>query len=162
MKKATALSPAASRTLSFEVGLPNQFSLCHSLTHNQTGGENIFPVEIEARLTDHDAITEAAVVAIKDERYGEVVGAFLREKPSCQRRPTFEEVNLWVRSGLGSHKAPRYIFWIGDAGVGDDFPKTGSGKYQKHILRAIGENLIKAQAQQAKKPERNVEVRARL
>lgn len=44
---------------------------------------------------------------------------------------------------LGRHKAPNWVFWIGDPAVGDDFPKTGSGKHQKHILRAIGERLRK-------------------
>ncbi len=110
-------------------------------SHYSIGGENIFPVEIETRLLEHPSITEACVVAIKDERYGEVVGAFLTLKQG-DRRPSLEDVSQWVKQTLGSHKAPRHVFWIGDEGVGKDYPKTGSGKYQKHILRAIGDRLV--------------------
>lgn len=110
------------------------------------GGENIFPLEIEERLLQHPSIAEASVVAIKDDRYGEVVGAFLKRSPGSNSRPNSEEVSLWVRERLGSHKSPRYCFWIGDAGVGDDFPKTGSGKYQKHLLRELGDKLVASAA----------------
>ncbi|KIW83094.1 hypothetical protein Z517_02337 [Fonsecaea pedrosoi CBS 271.37] len=120
------------------------------------GGENIFPSEIESCLAEHPSIAEASCVAIKDARYGEVVGAFLRAhpRPGCLDldlkegnrtrllRPGWKEVNNWVRKSLGSHKAPKYVFWIGDEGVGDEFPKTGSGKIMKHILRDIGERLV--------------------
>ncbi len=49
-----------------------------------------------------------------------------------------------MRKSLGGHKAPRYVFWIGDDGVGSEFPKTGSGKIMKHVLRESGERLVKA------------------
>jgi mevalonyl-CoA ligase len=80
-------------------------------------------------------------VAIKDARYGEVVGAFLKCAPGMSR-PSSRDIVQWVREVLGSHKSPKYCFWVGDAGVGEDFPKTGSGKYQKHLLRAIGNKLV--------------------
>lgn len=113
-----------------------------------TGGENIYPAEIEERLIEHDAIAEASVVAIKDEKYGEVVGAFLRQNAD-RKRPDLDELRAWVRQAMGSHKAPQYLFWIGDPGVGEDYPKTGSGKHQKHILRAISEKLL-SESQQPK------------
>ncbi|KAJ5892131.1 acetyl-CoA synthetase-like protein [Penicillium subrubescens] len=105
------------------------------------GGENIFPREIEERIMLHPAISEASVVGIKDERYGEVVGCFLKGVERASRVSDLE-VKQWVGQQMGRHKTPQYIFWIGDAGVGDDFPKTGSGKHQKHILRDIGNKLI--------------------
>lgn len=89
----------------------------------------------------HPAISEASVVGIKDERYGEVVGCFLKGVERSSRIPDVE-VKQWVGQQMGRHKTPQYIFWIGSAGVGDDFPKTGSGKHQKHILRDIGNKLI--------------------
>lgn len=52
-----------------------------------------------------------------------------------------KEVAAWTKEVLGSHKTPKYCFWIGDPGV-EDYPKTGSGKYQKHLLRAIGDKLV--------------------
>ncbi|KAF7595589.1 hypothetical protein BBP40_005625 [Aspergillus hancockii] len=105
------------------------------------GGENIFPREVEERLMAHPAINEASVVAIKDEKYGEVVGGFLKAANGVTK-PTDTELVEFVCGTLGRHKAPRYIFWIGDPGVGSDFPKTGSGKHQKHILRDIGNRLV--------------------
>ncbi|KAF3002724.1 hypothetical protein E8E14_002638 [Neopestalotiopsis sp. 37M] len=106
------------------------------------GGENIFPGEIEERLLEHPAIIESSVVGISDEKYGEVVACFLRAT-SAGSRLADQEIQEWVRMKLGRHKAPNWVFWIGDPAVGDDFPKTGSGKHQKHILRAIGERLRK-------------------
>lgn len=85
-------------------------------------------------------------MGIPDEKYGEVVACFLKAANS-NIRPADDEIQQWVRMRLGRHKAPRWVFWIGDPGVGDDFPKTGSGKHQKHILTAIGERLRKENAQ---------------
>ena len=48
----------------------------------------------------------------------------------------------WVGEKLGRHKTPVHIFWVGDADVGQDFPKTGSGKHQKHIMRDIANQLV--------------------
>lgn len=84
----------------------------------------------------HIDIAEASVVGLPDEKYGEVVAAFLRG--ASRNRPTLPQIASWVQESLGKHKAPKYAFWIGDEGIGDDFPKTGSGKMQKHLLRGIG------------------------
>lgn len=110
------------------------------------GGENIFPAEVEERLLQHAAICEASVIGLKDEKYGEVVGCFLRAT-RAESRPGDEMIQEWVAATLGRHKVPKRVFWIGDRGVGEDFPKTGSGKHQKHILRALGEKLQKLRAQ---------------
>ena len=78
-----------------------------------------------------------------------MVGAFLRQSADG-KRPELDDVRAWVRQAMGSHKAPSYLFWIGDPGVGEDYPKTGSGKHQKHILRAISEKLLDSQQPKAK------------
>ncbi|OGE51422.1 hypothetical protein PENARI_c013G02871 [Penicillium arizonense] len=113
------------------------------------GGENIFPREIEERLMLHLSISEASVVGIKDEKYGEVVGAFLKVVEGVPRISD-EEVKQWVSEKLGRHKAPQYTFWIGKQGVREDFPKTGSGKHQKHIMRDIGNRLVGSRIVKAK------------
>ncbi|KID95636.1 long-chain fatty-acid-CoA ligase, partial [Metarhizium majus ARSEF 297] len=107
------------------------------------GGENIMPTEIEERLLAHACVVEASVIGLPDERYGEAVACFLRQKEACAR-PDDAGIARWVQQTLGRHKAPRYVYWIGDPGVGHDFPKTGSGKHQKHILRDIGARLLRA------------------
>ncbi|CEJ56598.1 hypothetical protein PMG11_02800 [Penicillium brasilianum] len=113
------------------------------------GGENIFPREIEERIMVHAAISEASVVGIRDERYGEVVGCFLKGVEGSPRISDLE-VKQWVGQQMGRHKTPQHIFWIGATGVGDDFPKTGSGKHQKHILRDIGNRLVGQKTVKAK------------
>ena len=106
-------------------------------------------MEIEERLLAHTSISEASVVGLPDEKYGEVVACFLRHNATTSR-PSSLEVSDWVRAALGRHKAPKYVLWIGDSGVGDDFPKTGSGKHQKQILRDIGQRLIKPELLKAR------------
>lgn len=114
------------------------------------------PTEIEERLLAHESIAEASVVGLPDEKYGEVVACFLRQNEACIR-PDNAGIAIWVQKTLGRHKAPKYVYWIGDAGVGQDFPKTGSGKHQKHILRDIGTRLLQSAALEQAEP-----LRARL
>ncbi|KAJ8118964.1 hypothetical protein OPT61_g153 [Boeremia exigua] len=121
------------------------------------GGENIFPGEIEEHLLRLPSICEASVVGLSDEKYGEVVSCFLRVS-SGEQRPGDEQVKSWVGAKLGRHKIPAWIFWVGDevGCVAIDYPKTGSGKHQKHLLRNLGEktlrdkNLHKSQIERAR------------
>lgn len=106
------------------------------------GGENIYPLEIEERLTAHPATLRAAVVGIPDSHYGEVVGAFLavEEGHTC---PTAEEIRDWTRQTLGRHKAPKHVFIFGsDSRLPSAMPQTGSGKVQKQVLRDLGKTLL--------------------
>lgn len=91
----------------------------------------------------HPSIVESSVVGIKDERYGEVVGCFLKRSGQSVK-PSNLELRQFVGEKLGQHKAPKHVFWLGDKGVGEDFPKTGSGKHQKHMMRDIGNRLVGA------------------
>ncbi|KEF57319.1 uncharacterized protein A1O9_05236 [Exophiala aquamarina CBS 119918] len=113
------------------------------------GGENISPVQVEERLLEHTSIAEASVVGLADAKYGEVVSCFLRLREGVTR-PTSDEIVQWVRARLGSHKTPKHIFWIGHPEVGNEYPKTGSGKHQKHILRAIGNRIVRQQELKAR------------
>lgn len=106
------------------------------------GGENIYPLEIEERLTAHPNINRAAVIGVLNDHYGEVVGAFLimEEGQAC---PSDEEIRSWTRETLGRHKAPQHIWVFGrDSGLPDSFPQTGSGKVQKQILRELAKTLM--------------------
>ncbi|KAF2207627.1 hypothetical protein CERZMDRAFT_50854 [Cercospora zeae-maydis SCOH1-5] len=105
------------------------------------GGENIIPVEVEERLLAHKSIVEAAVVGVPHAKYGESVACFLRQAENAPR-PTVAELSEWVRGTLGRHKAPEHVWWVGDAAVCENFPQTASGKYQKHILRKLGTEIL--------------------
>ncbi|CAK7200229.1 hypothetical protein SEUCBS139899_002920 [Sporothrix eucalyptigena] len=108
------------------------------------GGENISPSEIEGRLLEHPLIGESCVVGLDDKKYGEAVAAFLKASDQAKgSRPSDAELRQWVSQTLGRHKAPKHVFWVGDQGVGKDLIKTASGKYQKHLMRALGNGLLK-------------------
>ena len=94
-----------------------------------SGGENVYPAEVEAVLTDHAAVLEAAVLGVPDERWGEVGHAVIRLRPgaACDA----EEVKLFARTRLAAYKVPKYVTMV------DDYPRTAAGKVQKHVLRRM-------------------------
>ena len=104
------------------------------------GGENILPLEIENRLMEHPEISQASVVGIDDERYGEVVGAFI-----IGNRIEYEAVRDWVREKLARYKAPKYVWWMGE-NLPLEFPQTASGKIRKVDLKLWGNRLSKGES----------------
>lgn len=105
------------------------------------GGENIYPLEIEERLMAHPSIQRAVVVGIKHVRYGEVPGAFLEVSPGATP-PSHNELRSWTRETLGWHKTPEHVFWLGEGGVPQEVPLTGSGKVQKYLMKDMAEQLL--------------------
>ncbi|MET0728776.1 MAG: long-chain-fatty-acid--CoA ligase [Acidimicrobiales bacterium] len=94
-----------------------------------SGGENIASVEVEHALAAHPSVREAAVVAVPDERWGEVPRAFV----SLIEGAAVDEAELtaWVGARLAGFKVPRSIVIL------DELPKGGTGKIQKSALRNI-------------------------
>jgi fatty-acyl-CoA synthase len=92
-----------------------------------SGGENVYPAEVEAVLTNHPAVLEAAVLGVPDERWGEVGHAVIRLRPgsSCDA----EGLRGFARKRLAAYKVPRHVSIV------DDYPRTAAGKVQKHVLR---------------------------
>jgi fatty-acyl-CoA synthase len=91
-----------------------------------SGGENISTVEVENVLYSHPAVLEVAVVAMPDEKWGEVPKAFVTPKPGTQ--PTAEELIAYCKEHLARFKAPKAVEFV-------ELPKTSTGKIQKFILR---------------------------
>ena len=99
------------------------------------GGENIHPLEIENCLFASPKIREVSVVGLPDEKYGEVVGAFVVKQKGDDI--TSKEVRDWVRERYSHHLVPKYVFFV------DEYPKTASGKIQKFKLREAGIGYLK-------------------
>lgn len=91
------------------------------------GAEKISPREIEDLLASHPTVSAAAVVGIPDEKWGEVVAAFVRPAPASS--PTQQELFDYCRTRLAPHKTPKHWVFV------DEFPLTPSGKVQKFVLR---------------------------
>jgi len=90
-----------------------------------TGGENIFPVEIETFLMTHEAVLDAGVIGVPDPRLGEIVAAVIAVKPGL----ILEEASIRrFCQGLARYKQPRRIFF-------DAVPRNPTGKIEKPKLR---------------------------
>jgi fatty-acyl-CoA synthase len=91
-----------------------------------SGGENIASVEVEQAISEHPAVLEVAVIAVPDERWGEVPAAYvtLREGATANEAEIIEH----VRGRLARFKAPKSV-------VFGELPKTSTGKIQKYVLR---------------------------
>ncbi|MGW5154116.1 acyl-CoA synthetase [Nonomuraea wenchangensis] len=94
-----------------------------------SGGENVYPAEVEAVIFEHPAIAEVAVLGVPDARWGEVGRAFVVLRPGAS--VTTDELREFLRLRLAKYKIPVYF------DIADDLPKTGSGKIQKPRLRRL-------------------------
>ncbi|MFI7705081.1 long-chain fatty acid--CoA ligase [Nonomuraea sp. NPDC049480] len=94
-----------------------------------SGGENVYPAEVEAALFEHPAVAEAAVIGVPDATWGETGRAFVIARPG--HAVTEEELQDYLRARLAKYKIPRYVTFV------DNLPKTGSGKIQKLKLRDL-------------------------
>lgn len=92
-----------------------------------SGGENVYPAEVENELAKHPDILEAAVIGIADERWGEVGQAWLLPRPG-HTIPEDSVLTQWCRQRLAAYKVPRSFRTV------SEFPRTGAGKIQKHLL----------------------------
>jgi acyl-CoA synthetase (AMP-forming)/AMP-acid ligase II len=94
-----------------------------------SGGENIYPSEVEALLSAHPKVKDAAVVGVADAKWGERVHAVII--PRDGQTPTQEEIIDWCKNRVAGHKRPRSISFIRE----DEMPRTATGKILHRILR---------------------------
>jgi long-chain acyl-CoA synthetase len=92
-----------------------------------SGGENVYPIEVEDVIAQHADVADVAVVGIPDERWGELVKAFVILRPG--RAVTADELVAFARTRLAGYKLPRAVEFV------DDLPRTPSGKVLKRELR---------------------------
>ncbi|MCU1486533.1 MAG: AMP-dependent synthetase [Actinomycetia bacterium] len=92
-----------------------------------SGGENIFPSEIERALGNHPDIAEVAVVGVPDATWGELVKAVVVRAKGAEL--TEEQVTQYVGDHLASYKKPRIVQFV------DELPMTPTGKVNRKVLR---------------------------
>jgi fatty-acyl-CoA synthase len=85
-----------------------------------SGGEKIFPEEVEVALKDHPDVYDAIVVGLPDERFGQRVAAVV--EPAPETKPTLEELTEFLRDRLAGYKLPRQLELV------DEVKRTAVGK----------------------------------
>lgn len=93
----------------------------------KSGGENIYPAEIERILVQHPAIAEACVVGVPDEKWGEVGRAFLVLKPGT--KADTETLQAFCRQHMAKFKVPKYMDFV------EELPKNDAGKINRKALK---------------------------
>jgi fatty-acyl-CoA synthase len=91
-----------------------------------SGGENVYPAEIESALYEHPAVDDAAVVGVPDDEWGEVGAAFVVPDGDLSSNA----VTAHCRESLANYKVPKHVYIINELSLGD------SGKVDKAALRA--------------------------
>jgi len=92
-----------------------------------SGGENVFPREVEDLLADHGAVVEVAVIGVEDEEFGQRLKAFV--VVASEAEVSEEELQAHVKANLASYKSPREIEFM------DELPRNATGKILKRELR---------------------------
>ncbi|MBO0864660.1 MAG: AMP-binding protein, partial [Mycobacterium sp.] len=85
-----------------------------------SGGEKIYPEEVEAALKGHPDVFDALVVGVPDERYGQCVAAVVQPRPGM--RPRLTELDRFVRSKIAGYKVPRALWYV------DEVKRSPAGK----------------------------------
>jgi long-chain acyl-CoA synthetase len=92
-----------------------------------SGGENVYPVEVEEALAQHAGVADVAVIGVPDPRWGEAVKALVVPRPGA--RPAAEDLIAFARERLAGYKLPRSVDFVAE------LPRTPSGKVLKRELR---------------------------
>jgi len=98
------------------------------------GGENIYPREIEEFIHTIDGVRDVQVVGIPDEKYGEIIGAFIIKEEASQLAA--EDIKDYAVNKIARYKVPKHIFFV------NEFPLTASGKIQKFKLRDLAIKIL--------------------
>jgi fatty-acyl-CoA synthase len=91
-----------------------------------SGGENVFPREVEDLLSDHAGVHEAAAIGVDDEQFGQRLRAFVVKADGAEVDE--DELKEYVRTNLARYKVPREIVFV------DELPRNATGKVLKREL----------------------------
>jgi acyl-CoA synthetase (AMP-forming)/AMP-acid ligase II len=93
-----------------------------------SGGENVFPQEVEDCLSRHEAVVEVAAIGVDDARFGKRLRAFV---VVGEPRPSEDDLKSWVKENLARYKVPREIVFL------DELPRNATGKILKRELAEL-------------------------
>jgi acyl-CoA synthetase (AMP-forming)/AMP-acid ligase II len=92
-----------------------------------SGGENIYPAEVESAIYGHPDVADVAVIGVPDEKWGEAVKAMVVRKPG--KMPSQDDIIAFARTRIANFKAPKSVDFI------DALPRNASGKILRRELR---------------------------
>jgi acyl-CoA synthetase (AMP-forming)/AMP-acid ligase II len=95
-----------------------------------SGGENVYPSEVENLIGSHPHVKEVAVIGVPDAKWGERVHAVV--VAHADAAVTEAELVAWCRDRIAGYKRPRSVAFIRD----DDMPRTATGKVLHRVLKA--------------------------
>ncbi|NNH70947.1 SDR family NAD(P)-dependent oxidoreductase [Nocardia uniformis] len=96
-----------------------------------SGGENVFPQEVEELLQSHPAVADAGAVGVPDPEFGQRLAAFVVRRPGAE--VTDAELQAYVKSSLANYKVPREVVFTGE------LPRSTSGKLRRAQLLVLAE-----------------------
>ena len=94
-----------------------------------SGGENVYPSEVEGVLGGHPQVKDVAVIGMPDAKWGERVHAVIVLHEAA--RVNEDEILDWCRDRIAGYKRPRSVSFLRD----EDMPRTATGKIQHRVLR---------------------------
>ena len=94
-----------------------------------SGGENVYPIEVERTLTEHPGVREAAVLGVDDDRFGQALAAFVVLVPEVS--VSLDDLRGHVREHLANYKVPRSISFV------DELPRNATGKIDRRRLQEL-------------------------
>jgi len=100
-----------------------------------TGGEKVFPEEVEECLKTHETVRDAVAVGLPDKRFGETICAVVESEPGHD--PTLEELSTHVKSRLAAYKAPRHLVVIDTIGRAPN-GKVDYKRLKQHAMDSLG------------------------
>ena len=100
-----------------------------------SGGENIYPSDVERMLERHPDVAQAAVVPIEDEIKGQKPVAFVVSKPG--RSPSAEEIKRFALANAPAYQHPRHVWFV------DDLPLASTNKLDRKALQRMAEERVR-------------------
>ena len=95
----------------------------------ESGGENVFPAEVEDLLAKHNDVSEAAIIGVEDEKFGQALKAFV--VPCSGKKPSEDTLKKYVKENLANYKVPKAWVFL------DELPRNATGKVLKKDLAEV-------------------------